>query len=360
MGRVLVFPAGMPRAIEFAKRALGEGESIVGSSSLAFDPAAPLYPAWERLPFVTEDGFEEALIGAIDHWNVDRLFTPNVVAWKVVAEIIARRRPAVRLIGGPPVDRELAPYRDAKAFAADACRRPLPLPGARDEHASTFTPHALASIFKHVESVPGMCDHEKIRAMFSVFENVPQGDIVEIGSWWGKSAVLLHQLSRLRGTGPVLCVDPWAEENLPQGDEKGLVDGARMSAAEAFEVFIMSLLPYADGSLNYIRLPAEDARTRYIHAGDVFTSEFGRTAYAGRIALLHVDGNHAYAHAKADVVGWSPLVVAGGWVVVDDYVWPYGDGPRRAGDELLADWAGRYDCAFVAGSALFVRRSSAE
>lgn len=73
-----------------------------------------------------------------------------------------------------------------------------------------------------------------------------------------------------------------------------------------------------------------------------------------------MDGNHAYAHAKSDIVGWAPHIVPGGWLVVDDYIWPYGDGPRRAGDELLADWTGRYDCAFVAGSALFVRRCAGE
>ncbi len=60
---------------------------------------------------------------------------------------------------------------------------------------------------------------------------------------------------------------------------------------------------------------------------------------SGCIALLHIDGNHDVACAAEDVALWSPLVAPGGWVAIDDYCWRYGDGPKRAGDALLASWA---------------------
>jgi hypothetical protein len=77
----------------------------------------------------------------------------------------------------------------------------------------------------------------------------------------------------------------------------------------------------------------------------------------GRIALLHIDGNHDAASAEEDVSLWSPLVAPGGWVAIDDYTWRYGDGPKLAGDALLARWGDDVACAYVAGGCLFVQRA---
>jgi hypothetical protein len=78
---------------------------------------------------------------------------------------------------------------------------------------------------------------------------------------------------------------------------------------------------------------------------------------SGRIALLHIDGNHDVSCAAEDVELWSPLVPPGGWVAIDDYCWRYGDGPKLAGDALLARWGDDVARAFVAGDCLFVQRA---
>lgn len=57
----------------------------------------------------------------------------------------------------------------------------------------------------------------------------------------------------------------------------------------------------------------------------------------------------------ADAQAWTPHVKPGGWIVFDDYVWAFGDGPRRVGDAFLADDIWRIDLSFVTGAALFVR-----
>ena len=349
----------MPRAIEFAQRAVDEGQRVIGCSSLPHDPARGHYADWAFLPFVTDDGFHDALASLIDRENITAVFTPNPVVWHHLNETLATHHPNVSLLGGAPVDREMSPYRRAFAFGVDAAAAPLPLAGQM-EGVSPFSAAELAATFRHVESLPGMCDHEKIRALCAVFASMPKGDVVEIGSWWGKSALLLHRLARLAETGPLLCLDPWTQENLRQGDAKGLVDGTQVSTDEAFEVFCANLAPYANGQVNYLRMPADDAASLYQADLLVETTAFGSTRYSGRIALLHVDGNHAYEHASSDVRTWAPRLVPGGWLVVDDYQWPYGDGPRRAGDEYLERVRGAYDCAFVMGSALFVRMNAAE
>lgn len=279
LARTLVFPAGMPRSIEFARNALAEGDDVVGASSLPHDPAAPTYPAWAFLPFITDDRFEDALAETVERLGITRLYTPNPVVWRHLSDLLPRRCPKVRLLGGPPVDREMAPYRNAFAFADDVHQSPLPVAGRGHDAPSMFPRAALAATFKHVDGLPGMCDHEKIRALFAVFESVPEGDIVEIGSWWGKSALLLHRLARLRGTGPTLCIDPWAQENLPQGDAKGLVDSTTVSTDEAFEVFVTNLSPYAEGHLNYLRMPSDDALAHYGTGVEIRSPAFGSTRY---------------------------------------------------------------------------------
>ena len=72
-------------------------------------------------------------------------------------------------------------------------------------------------------------------------------------------------------------------------------------------------------------------------------------------AVLHIDGNHAYDNVLADACAWTPHVRPGGWIVFDDYVWAFGDGPKRVGDAYLAENAERIDLSFVTGTALWVR-----
>ena len=70
---------------------------------------------------------------------------------------------------------------------------------------------------------------------------------------------------------------------------------------------------------------------------------------------MHIDANHRYDHVRRDIEIWSPYLAAGGWLLLDDYVWAFGDGPQRVGDELLG--SPLYDSAFVSGDTLFLRRT---
>jgi len=344
----------MPRAIAFAQQALADGQNILGASSLRHDPAREHYPHWATLPFVTDDGFQDALERLVESEGITSVFTPNPVVWNHLKNVLPKQKSPLRLLNESPVDREMAPYRAGNTFARSVRETPLVL-AADGIPSPAMDARALSALFRHAESLPGMCDHEKIRALCEVFRHAPNGDIVEIGSWWGKSAFILDFLSRTSQPGPLLCLDPWSAENLVQRDEKGLVDSTLVSTDEAFDVFLANLGPYSNHSVNYLRMPADDAAPQYLPGLEVESPTFGRTKYSGRIAVLHIDGNHSYENAKSDVRLWAHKLVPGGWMVLDDYIWPYGDGPKRAGDEFLRDNAGRFDCAFVMGSALFVR-----
>ncbi len=355
---ILIFPGGMPRSLEYLQNCLRDGLPVIGASSLDYDVSREKYPSWLFLPYITQPEFNEKLRQAVAEFGIGGIYTPNPVVWGYLNRKLKEIAPGVALVNESPVGAELTGYRAARSWARARFDQTLPV-------ASALTPQVhlseieLASLFRHAELIPGMCDREKFCALYEIARRSPVGDVVEIGSWWGKSAFILARLAHCYGIGNLLCVDPWSNEHLIQHDAGGLVDAesARMDADEALTVFEMNLLPYSANHVNYLRMPSTDGARYYREHRNVITPSFGTTTYRGEIAILHVDGNHSYAAAKADIASWSGLVIGGGWIIVDDYIWPYGDGPQRVGDEFLAESHDEIDVAFVMGSALFIQLS---
>jgi len=355
---ILIFPGGMPRSLEFLQNCLRDGLPVIGSSSLDYDVAQEKYPAWLFLPFITQPEFDTALKHAVAEFGIGGIYSPNPVIWSYLNDKLKNIAPEVALVNESPVGMELNEYRVARNWAHEQLSHPLPLASmqADQPHLSEIE---LAALFRHAESIPGMCDHEKIYALYEIARRCPVGDVVEIGSWWGKSAFVLSNLARCYDIGNLLCVDPWSNEHLVQNDSLGLVDAesARMDAEEALAVFEMNLLPYSAKHINYLRMPSTLGAHHYHEHRSATTVSFGTTEYRGHIALLHIDGNHSYAAAKADISSWSESVMRGGWIIIDDYIWPYGDGPQRAGDEYIEANIRHIDVAFVMGSALYIQLS---
>lgn len=343
----------MPRALQYLEQALNNGDRVVGGSSLAYDPARSQYPDWVQLPFVTDDLFNSRLVAAIGERGIGAIFTPNLVVWDHLSRVLPTLAPQVRLLGDPPLDTLLKDYRDARTQARKLLGDGFSLGLA---HSRPPLPELeLAALYRHANTIPGMCDDDKLRALVEIFRSAPTGDVVEIGSWWGKSAFILAHLAHAHSIGALLCVDPWSDAHLVQGE--ALVDrsSAMVSAQDAFEIFQMNLLPYCGLGVNYIRAASVDAAAAYQSRLVVDNPGFGRTTFQGSISVLHIDGNHSFAAVLADVQAWAGKVVAGGWIVLDDYVWPYGDGPKRVGDALLAAASQRIGLSFVMGSALFLQ-----
>lgn len=357
---ILIFPGGMPRSLEYLQKCLRDGQAVIGASSLDYDVSREQYPAWLYLPYVTQPEFCDALKQAILEFDIGGVFSPNPVVWDYLNRVLKELAPGVALVNDSPVNVELSGYRTARNQAHTLLKRPLSLASHFAAKAS-ITEIELASLFRHSNLIPGMCDDEKIFALCAIACYTPPGDVVEIGSWWGKSAFVLVRLARCYEIGNLLCVDPWSNEHLVQHDAQGLVDtvAAQLDVEEALTIFEMNLLPYSANHVNYLRMPSTDGAKHYREHRSATTASFGTTNYCGHIAILHIDGNHSYAAAKADIASWSGFVVDGGWIIVDDYIWPYGDGPQRAGDEFLAENKDRIDVAFVMGSALFIQLSCA-
>ena len=192
-----------------------------------------------------------------------------------------------------------------------------------------------AGLIRLFEMTPGQCSHTKLEAMISLFRDLPEGDIVEIGTLFGRTALVFAFLASRYRTGKVLCVDSW-------------------SSAELFQAFTANLAPWS-GIVNYIRKPSTVASAIYASGAPVASPEFGTTEYSLGISLLHIDGNHAPDAVRSDLASWGGFLRPDGWIVFDGYRWPFGDGPRRVADEVCRDFEGHWSTAFVAGGALFVR-----
>jgi hypothetical protein len=49
----------------------------------------------------------------------------------------------------------------------------------------------LADLYRYADLIPGMCEDERFHVLLKIACHSVKGDIVEIGSWWGKSAFIL-------------------------------------------------------------------------------------------------------------------------------------------------------------------------
>jgi hypothetical protein len=349
---VLVFPAGMPSSVIWARHASESGIRVVGASSLAHDPARPNYSEWIVLPWIGDSHFADALNHCVREQNIDTVFTEHPVVWRMLRDLLPKMARKIRL-EEQPWAAELSDYRGYRAIAARFYREPLALAAAGCPAPPMPLPQ-LAALVRLFQLVPGQCDHPKLEALAAIFRWMPPGDIVEIGSLWGRSAVALAFLAHHYRIGSLLCVDPWRTEELHQkiAAVDAVFDEAPMD--DIFEAFRMNLAPF-QGLVNYSRSRSSEAASRYSTAQCFTTEDFGPTTYTGEIALLHIDGNHALEAVRQDLLLWRHFVRAGGWIVFDDYCWPFGDGPRTAADEFCGKFHGSLSTEFVAGGALFVQ-----
>ena len=94
----LIFPAGMPRSLDFLEKCMREGKSVIGSSSLAYDVSKEKYPAWSYLPYINEPDFTEALKQTIAEHNIGAIYSPNPVAWSHIHKTLKEINTEIEMV----------------------------------------------------------------------------------------------------------------------------------------------------------------------------------------------------------------------------------------------------------------------
>jgi predicted O-methyltransferase YrrM len=125
----------------------------------------------------------------------------------------------------------------------------------------------------------------------------PNGTIVEIGSFRGRSTIVLATAAD--PTVRIVAIDPHA------GNDRGPqeIDGFADEAADDHAVFVANLAAAGvSDRITHLRRFSDEA------LGDV----------DGDIDVLYIDGAHRYAPALADIRAWGDRVAPGGTMLIHD------------------------------------------
>ncbi|HUT33825.1 MAG TPA: class I SAM-dependent methyltransferase [Planctomycetota bacterium] len=168
-------------------------------------------------------------------------------------------------------------------------------------------------------SVEGWMQSEELRFLFlAAAQPTVGGEILEIGSYRGRSTVVLAKGALLAGQDKVVACDPFVAARPTDPDPSG----------PSCEAFLANLQRHG------VEQHVEFHRT--------WSTDLART-WDRPIRLLWVDGDHAYAAVHADVEAFLPHLVPGALLVLHDVNRAECPGPTQCfmEDVLLSDQFGR-------------------
>lgn len=154
----------------------------------------------------------------------------------------------------------------------------------------------IDAAWEKTQRVPGFLleNEAKFLGLLAACTPAP-GLIVEIGSFKGRSTVMLASVAAQYGLGPVVAIDPH-NFNLS-------VATATASPASSYDEFVESL-----------RVADVSQQVEFHHA----LSKDVSASWSRPIRLLWIDGDHSYAGAKADFDGFMPHLNPNGIVALHD------------------------------------------
>jgi predicted O-methyltransferase YrrM len=175
------------------------------------------------------------------------------------------------------------------------------------------------SIFPY-EGIPGWLTEDEAITLYELARGLPSKApvAVEIGSWQGKSSLVLAK--GLKGkTRPVLyCIDPF---NGDAGASDRVIYSRALSTMNKSlkDAFVDNMKRH--GVLDVVQ-PLEG-----------YSFDFA-AGFRQQIDLLFIDGAHEYDAVLQDYEQWSPLVRPGGTIAFHDVVME--DNPDPAGPAMVA------------------------
>lgn len=345
MEKILLIPSNTTESIDEFYFLKNNANYVMGASSISLDSSSYIYDAYFKIPWITDSNFLMDIKNIVDKESVDKIVCTHVGIFNriktmfsadLLCEVESRDLYGIKMQG-------------------IECRALQHFESIQSE-VENITYVEFKSLFCQFLKIPGNCSEEKFSALVSVGENSPQGDFIEIGSFYGKSALILGWMAKRKGC-KLLCIDPWNKNEIKQEEAHEFIvhkSNGRINDIVK-DAFVSNLYLTLKGTINYFQGYSDDVFYHYESGCEVISEDFGVTNYLGYISCLHVDGNHDYQYAKSDIVRWSKYLLSGGWLIVDDYKWCYGDGPKIAADEYFIENIKNIDVCFFCGGALFIK-----
>lgn len=159
-------------------------------------------------------------------------------------------------------------------------------------------PPSYGDVWRSVEGVDGWMSHDQGRVLYEIAAACPPtGRIVEIGSFRGRSTIVLAAAAP-PGV-ELLAIDPHA------GTDRGPQEIAGY-AAEATD----------DHAAFRSNLEQAGVAGRVTHLRTFSDQALGEVA--GTVDVLYVDGAHRFGPARADIRDWGARVPEGGVMLIHD------------------------------------------
>lgn len=215
------------------------------------------------------------------------------------------------------------------------------------------------TIEKATKDIPGWTPQDQLLSLFTLVFSTANlnGDILELGSWCGRSAVALGLAAKLSGKNRVHCVDLFPEKNDWYQNEDGtysfsvIIDGKTYGAygeqtvwAEPFERDIAPMYERFPGTFEAFQtaIRANDL-TDFVTPYRADLEKFKKMAPQDlALRLAFIDGDHSYAAVAKDIKIIEEFLLPGGWICFDDAFSSY-TGVNEAIQKHIID-SGHYQC----------------
>lgn len=191
----------------------------------------------------------------------------------------------------------------------------------------------LMQFKKLTESMAGMTTarEQETLLFLSAYGNT-SGDIIEIGSWVGKSTSFLAKGCSIRNEGIVYAIDHFKGR---PGYEK-VYYGGLGTKETIYDRFTKNIREVGlEAYIKVLKMYSEEAREKI----------------AGNIRLLFIDGDHEYESLSRDIELFEELLNNGGIIALHDYNITF-PGVLKAVTERIVD-TGRFE-QFVLVDSLFI------
>jgi predicted O-methyltransferase YrrM len=163
--------------------------------------------------------------------------------------------------------------------------------------------------------IPGMTNAENLKILASlILSQEVAGDVVEIGSWQGRSTIYLKHATDYSGNGRFIAID----------DFKGNI---------GFESdYVVNQKDLSDLKENFYR----NIRNSFISSIELIPLKSYEAArlIEGPIRFLFIDGDHSYNGVKSDMESFCDKLVKGGLIAFDDFA-EHSTGVMKVIDEYI-------------------------